>query len=49
MEGDGGEEDEGGEEGQAEVEAACSQPRTSHPQDLISEVQRGISKSEHKS
>ena len=50
VDGEGGEEDEGPQQGQAEVEAACSQARTSHPQNLISGVQRGIVlNSEHKS
>ena len=48
MDGEGGEEDEGPQQGQAEVEAARSQARTSHPQNLISGVQRAISNSEHK-
>ena len=32
VDGDGGEEDEGSQQGQAEVKAACSQARTAHNQ-----------------
>ena len=32
VDGEGGEEDEGSQQGQAEVEAACSQARTAHNQ-----------------
>ena len=40
--GEGAEEDESSQQGQAEVETACPQARTSHPQNLMSGFQKGI-------